>query len=108
MASVSKLPTGKWRARYYDEAGKQHARHFARKTDAQDWLDSVTASVVRGDYVDPRAGRVTLRVPPPGVVRRSPRRASRKCARSAAAAMGAVSAAASSISRSSKAGSLAR
>jgi len=61
MASVSKLPTGKWRARYYDESGKQHARHFARKTDAQDWLNSVTASVVRGDYVDPRVGRMTLR-----------------------------------------------
>jgi integrase len=28
--------------------------------DAQTWLDQVTAAVVRGDYVDPKAGRVTV------------------------------------------------
>lgn len=60
MASVAKRPNGQWRARYRDEAGKEHARHFPRKIDAQQWLDRVTASVVRGDYVDPRAGKVTL------------------------------------------------
>lgn len=60
MANVQKRPNGKWRARYRDETGKEHARHFVRKVDAQRWLDEVTASVVRGDYVDPRAGRVTL------------------------------------------------
>jgi integrase len=60
MASIAKRPDGRWRARYRDETGKEHARHFARKVDAQRWLDSVTASMVRGDYVDPRAGSVTL------------------------------------------------
>jgi len=60
MASIKKRPNGKWRARYRDEAGKEHARHFDRKTDAQRWLDEVTASVVTGHYVDPRAGRVTF------------------------------------------------
>lgn len=60
MASVKKRPNGKWRARYRDAAGKEHARHFDRKVDAQQWLDQVTAAVVRGDYVDPKAGRVTL------------------------------------------------
>lgn len=60
MASIKKRPNGRWRARYRDEAGREHARHFDRKVDAQRWLDQVTASVVRGDYVDPRAGRVTL------------------------------------------------
>lgn len=58
MASVQKRPNGRWRARYRDDAGKEHARHFARKVDAQKWLDQVTASQVRGDYVDPKAGRV--------------------------------------------------
>ena len=33
MASVSKRPNGQWRARYRDEAGKEHARHFARKVE---------------------------------------------------------------------------
>ncbi len=50
-----------WRARYRDEAGKQHAKHFQRKVDAQKWLDEVTASVVVGNYVDPKAGKITFR-----------------------------------------------
>lgn len=61
MANVQKRPNGKWRARYRDDAGKEHARHFDRKTDAQRWLDEVTASVLTGQYVDPRAGRITFR-----------------------------------------------
>lgn len=61
MASIKKRDNGKWRARYRDESGQEHARHFARRTDAQAWLDQVTASVVRGDYVDPKAGRETVR-----------------------------------------------
>ena len=51
----------RYRARYRDEAGKEHARHFDKKAQAQRWLDEVTASVVRGDYVDPKAGKVTFR-----------------------------------------------
>ena len=61
MASIAKRPNGQWRARYRDAAGKEHSWHFGRKVDAQRWLDGVTASVVRGDYVDPKAGRVTVR-----------------------------------------------
>lgn len=61
MASLAKRPNGQWRARYRDQAGKQHARHFSRKIDATRWLDEVTASVVTGMYVDPNAGRVTFR-----------------------------------------------
>jgi integrase len=60
MASVAKRLDGRWRARYRDAAGKEHARHFDRKVDAQRWLDQVTAAVVRGDYVDPAAGRVSV------------------------------------------------
>src|SRR4051794_24767179 len=62
MSSIKKRPNGKWRARYRDDAGREHARHFDRRVDAQRWLDEVTASVVTGMYVDPRAGRVTFRV----------------------------------------------
>lgn len=61
MSNLAKRPNGKWRARYRDAAGKQYARHFDRKLDAQRWLDEVTASIVTGQYVDPRAGRVTFR-----------------------------------------------
>lgn len=61
MASIKKRPNGKWRARYRDPDGQEHAKHFERKVDAQTWLDAVTADLVTGRYVDPRAGRVTFR-----------------------------------------------
>jgi len=61
LASIAKRPDGRWRAGYRDQAGREHARHFTRKVDAQRWLDEVVASVVTGQYVDPRAGRVTFR-----------------------------------------------
>ena len=50
-----------WRARYYDVSGKQVVRSFARKVDAQRWLDEVTASVVTGQYVAPNAGKVLFK-----------------------------------------------
>jgi len=58
--NVAKRPHGKWRARYRDEAGNEHSRHFDRKVDAQQWLDRVTAAVVAGTYADPQAGRITF------------------------------------------------
>ena len=61
MASIKKRENGQWRARYSDEGGREHSRHFTRKVDAQRWLDETTASVVTGQYVDPKAGRVTVR-----------------------------------------------
>lgn len=60
MSSIKQRPNGSWRARYRDEAGKEHARHFPLKRDAQRWLDEVTTAVVTGQYADPRAGRVTF------------------------------------------------
>jgi integrase len=61
MASIQRRPSGKWRARYRDENGREFARHFNRKVDAQRWLDEVTASLVTGQYVAPDAGRITFR-----------------------------------------------
>lgn len=60
MASVSKLPTGKWRARYRGPDGRQRAKHFTRKVDAQQWLDDVTAAVVSGAWTRPERGRITV------------------------------------------------
>ncbi|QWC86563.1 site-specific integrase [Nocardioidaceae bacterium] len=59
--SVAKRPDGRWRARYRDEAGKERARHFARKIDAQRWLDDISSTLIAGTYVDPSAGKVTFR-----------------------------------------------
>ncbi|MGW1049674.1 tyrosine-type recombinase/integrase [Streptomyces sp. NPDC001130] len=60
MANIQKRPNGKWRGRYRDLDGKEHARHFDRKIDAQRWLDEVTTSMVTGLYVDPRAGKISF------------------------------------------------
>ncbi len=60
MASVAKRTDGRWRARYRDAAGDEHARHFARKVDAQRWLDGVTSAVVTGTYVSPKTARMTV------------------------------------------------
>lgn len=60
MASIKRRPDGRWRARYRDAAGKEHARHFSRKVDAQRWVDEVTAAVVTGSYVDPKTARTTV------------------------------------------------
>lgn len=60
MASIKKRPDGSWRARYRDAAEKEHAKHFKRKVDAQAWLDEVTASVVTGTYIDPKAAKTTV------------------------------------------------
>ncbi|MEO3938922.1 tyrosine-type recombinase/integrase [Dermatophilaceae bacterium Soc4.6] len=61
MASIAKRPDATYRARYRDSSGKEHSRHFTRKVDAQRWLDEITASIVTGSYVHPKAGDVTFR-----------------------------------------------
>lgn len=50
----------RWRARYVDDAGKEHARSFPRKIDAQQWLDNIVSSQVTGSYIDPEKGKVTF------------------------------------------------
>jgi hypothetical protein len=52
MASIKRRTDGQWRARYRDDAGK---------VDAQRWIDETTAAVVTGQYVDPKAGKTTVR-----------------------------------------------
>lgn len=58
--NIARRSDGRWRARYRDEAGKEHARHFERKVDAQRWLDEISSTVLSGTYVDPAAGRITF------------------------------------------------
>lgn len=60
MSSIKRRDSGQWRARYRDDDGREHARHFARKTDAQTWLDEQTAKLVAGTHVTPRQARTTV------------------------------------------------
>lgn len=60
MSSVKKRASGKWRARFRDHAGKEHARHFDRKRDAQDWLSENTAAMRSGLFADPSKSKMTV------------------------------------------------
>lgn len=42
MGSIALRPNGRWRARYRDAHGREHARHFREKGAAQQWLDGAT------------------------------------------------------------------
>jgi integrase len=51
----------RWRARYFDPTGQERARTFARKADAERFLAGVESDKSRGLYVDPAAGRITVK-----------------------------------------------
>jgi integrase len=58
--NVARRPDGRWRARYRDAKGKEHARHFDRKLDATRWLASVEVARSRGEWIDPALARVRV------------------------------------------------
>jgi integrase len=60
--SVERRPNHKWRVRVYDASGKQVARHFDRKSDAERWEAAAKASIARGDWIDPARARITVGV----------------------------------------------
>jgi Phage integrase, N-terminal SAM-like domain len=61
MASIGpKRADGRYRARYRDASGREHAKHFHRKVDAQRWLRDETSKVDRGEWTDPKRAKVTL------------------------------------------------
>src|SRR4051812_28277408 len=60
MASIKRRPDGRWRARYRDPDGKEHAQHFDRKVDGERWLDQVRGDLVRGTYIDPDGARTVF------------------------------------------------
>ncbi|SEF14772.1 tyrosine-type recombinase/integrase [Jiangella alba] len=63
FGSIRKLPSGKYQARYRDRDGQMinGPQPFDRKGDAELFLADVQASMARGDWIDPEAGKVTLR-----------------------------------------------
>ncbi len=60
MASVSREPSGLWRARFRTPEGRSRSRSFARKGDAERFLTSVESSKSRGAYVDARLAQVRV------------------------------------------------
>ncbi|KAA0117287.1 site-specific integrase [Mycolicibacterium sp. P9-22] len=60
-SNYGKNKDSRWRARYVDDEGREGSRSFARKADAQKWLDTeITTKLATGTYVEPAAGRVTV------------------------------------------------
>lgn len=49
-----------WRARYVDSLGKEHAKSFSRKIDAQHWLKQQVSDQVTGTWTDPVLSGVTF------------------------------------------------
>lgn len=60
MAHIQRIGS-RWQARYRDLGGKEHAKRFDRKVDAEHWLATTTADLLRGTYIDPSQGKVTFR-----------------------------------------------
>ena len=50
----------RWRGRYVDNNGKEHAQGFDRKVDAVKWVDEAIAALTTGTYIEPKAGEVTI------------------------------------------------
>ncbi|GAA4386433.1 tyrosine-type recombinase/integrase [Tsukamurella soli] len=50
----------RWLARYVDDDGAERTKSFARKTDAQVWIDGQTAALVTGTHVDPARAGITF------------------------------------------------
>jgi integrase len=50
-----------WRVRYRDQAQHTRSKTFTRKADAERWLAENETSKYRGGWVDPLAGRITVR-----------------------------------------------
>lgn len=53
MGSVKRRPDGKYRARWRGPDGKEHAKHFDKKRDADRFVATMEADKHRGQYVDP-------------------------------------------------------
>lgn len=61
MSHVTRTPAGHYRANWRDPAGRQRAKTFHTKREANAYLAEINSSLNRGTYVDPRAGRILLR-----------------------------------------------
>jgi len=60
MGFTEKLPTGKFRARWFDPTGKQRSQTFERERDAARHLRNVQSDVDRGVYIDDKVGKITF------------------------------------------------
>src|SRR3989442_10537184 len=61
MAHVRRARSGRgWQARYRDPFGKERARTFGTKREAEQFLARQSSDMQRGEYLDPRLARATF------------------------------------------------
>lgn len=60
MGHIRRTGSGRWQARYRDPTGRERARNFTRKVDAERFLIGIESDKLRGQWVDPDAGRIRL------------------------------------------------
>ena len=60
MAHVRKTADGTWQARYRAPDGRERARNFRRKVEAEAFLATIEADKLRGERTDPRRARITF------------------------------------------------
>lgn len=60
MGHVRRTASGRWQARYRDPSGRERARNFTRKVDADRFLIRVESDKLRGQWIDPEAARIRL------------------------------------------------
>ena len=62
MASIKRRADrgNRWEVRYRDLTGRQRARLFDRRVDAEQFLTSTEHSKLSGAYLDPALGRITF------------------------------------------------
>jgi integrase len=54
-------PNYRYRVRYTDDAGTERSKTFRFKADAEAFLTSVSHQLLAGTYIDPNAGKVTVK-----------------------------------------------
>jgi integrase len=60
VAHVRKTDAGTWQARYRAPDGRERARNFRRKVEAEAFLATIEADKLRGEWTDPRRARITF------------------------------------------------
>lgn len=58
--NVAKRPDGRWRARFRGPDGRERARHFDRKVDAERWARTEVGRIDQGSWTDPARGKLTI------------------------------------------------
>ncbi len=58
MGWIKQAPSGKFKACYRDESGREHSKTFTLKRDARRFIETIEVAKAKGEWLDPRLGQV--------------------------------------------------